>query len=786
MPESKGQETVTGIVREIVYQNKENGYTVCAVEKSAGGAVTMVGTLPMLAEGEELTAVGAYTHHPNFGRQFKVESFTKRLPATNDSVLAFLSSGAIKGIGPVTAKRIVDRFGKETLDVLEHHPDWLCDVQGISPKKAADIGQGFASQAGIRSIMLYFGGKLSPAMCLKIYKRWGTAAIDILRDDPYLLCAEIDGIGFSRADELAAEIGVSRDSPKRVAAGIAYVLDADMSKNGHCYLPYDLLAQKSAGILGVPEDAVYPAIASLVKSTQLVAVKFSGVTCIYTQFGYETEKYCAEKLAHLEETALVIPIHDPESAIAQVEGQIGVRFAALQKKAVESAVMHGVSVVTGGPGTGKTTIIRAILALFDKIEVKTMLAAPTGRAAKRMSEATGKEAKTIHRLLEVAFSADGHATFARNEDEPLDAGAVIIDECSMVDIGLLFALLKAIKPGTRLILIGDSDQLPPVGPGDALRDIIQSGLFAKVELNEIFRQAGNSMIVLNAHRINRGEMPMLDNRSSDFFFLTRTDGAALTALVCELCTVRLPKTYGFDPRNEIQVISPTRKGDGGVAALNAALQAALNPPGKGKREKKVRDVIFRTGDKVMQIRNNYTQPWTSAGEEGCGVFNGDIGTLEDIDEADEAVIVRFDDRRSKYDFSQFEELEHAYAVTVHKSQGSEYRAVVLVLYDTPPALLTRNMLYTAVTRSKELVVIVGKASFLEEMIRNNRKSPRYTGLEKMLRRAGEKTESDGQEFPKAQLDSESEDQLLAQVLKAHPAGAGASGSMLDQAEGSDE
>ena len=731
----KENEYVDGNVTDIVFQNEENGYTVAVIKKD-DVTFTVVGIIPMLCEGEYLKACGKWTTHSTFGKQFVVESYEKQAPSSESAILAYLSSGVIKGVGAATAQRIVDKYGKDTLEVMEQHPEWLCSVKGISPKKADIIGKSFATQFGLRNVIMFFAGSLSPNFSYKVYKKWGPAAVDVVKANPYVLCDEIYGISFEKADKIASSLGIAPNSHFRLAAGIKYTLLQAMYKNGHCFLELNELLDAAVTLLCTQSNEVTDTITSLTQSGELIAVRYRETTAIYLASVYKSERFCAEKLALISKTAIIIPDCDKQQALTEAQQELKITFDELQKQAVEYAVSKGVCVVTGGPGTGKTTVIRAIIKIFDKLEISYALAAPTGRAAIRMSGATIREAKTIHRMLESEFGGENRVTFARNESNPLSFQAVIIDEMSMTDIFLMEALLKAIKPGTKLIFIGDSDQLPPVGAGDTLRDIIKSGVFPCIELKKIFRQSEKSKIVTNAHTINAGQMPELDNKSNDFFFLSRTDGKLVVDTISELCKTRLPSSYSYCPMEDIQVITPTHKGYGGTLSLNSCLQQALNPGSDSKTEKAAHGVVFRTGDKVMQIRNNYSVNWESTvtGKAGEGVFNGEIGTIKKIDLTNESFVIEFDDKLAHYDFSLFDEIEHAYAVTVHKSQGSEYPCVVLSLYDAPAGLLTRNMLYTAVTRAQKNVVIVGDKKTIEKMVANNSQFKRNTGLMFMLKK----------------------------------------------------
>ena len=727
--------TVKGLVDNITYTNPDNGYTICSID-CEGDEITLVGCIPGISEGEYIFAEGKWVNHPTYGEQFSVESYRRELPATTDAILSYLSSGVIKGIGPVTAKRIVDKFGEDTLKVIEEHPEYLSDIKGISPKRVAEISESFRNQYGMRQVMLYFEGMLSPRLSLKAYKKWGNASVDVLKNNPYLLCEELDGIGFEKADAMAMKIGFANDSSERISAGIKYMLSLELSRNGHCCVPLSTLISRTSTVLGVSREEIENVIAELSQCGEIVAVKSAeGDIQVYLENVYRTEKYCAEKMLLLDEAATNIPIENIDEEIDKVEKEAGIRFAPLQRVAIKSSITRGVVVVTGGPGTGKTTVIRAIIALLQKIDISFCLAAPTGRAAKRMSAGAGYKASTIHRLLECKSTGgdEDSAVFGRDEDNLLDEEAVIIDEASMVDVFLFCSLLRAIRPGARLIIIGDADQLSPVGPGEAFSDIIKSECFMSVRLNDIFRQAQGSSIVTNAHLIKDGKMPVTDNKS-DYFFLQRNKSGELRNLIVELCTKRLPDAYGFDSLSDIQIICPTRKGEAGTVSLNAMMQGILNPPAVNKFEHKAGDTVFRTGDKIMAVRNNYDIEWQdSDGRRGCGIFNGDIGIITQIDKGEQSFTVKFDDgRQALLDFSSFDDMEHAYAITVHKSQGSEYKSVIIPLLDCPPGLLSRNMLYTAVTRAEKIAILAGRNETVADMVSNTRRNPRFTGLCRML------------------------------------------------------
>lgn len=727
---------LTGSIEHVIYANEDNGFAICDLGTESGDLITITGTLPYVGEGDSVTVYGKWVHNPKYGRQFRVETCERQMPADANSMLRYLASGAIKGIGPKIAQRIVDEFGDETFDVIEHHPEWLANVSGISRKSAKSIGADFAEKAGIRSAMMFFRDFFGAAATVRIYKRYGGNAVELAKKNPYRLCEEIEGIGFERADRMARDLGLATDSEDRICSGICYLLSSNAQANGHVCLPRDKTVQGAARLLGVDETAVNDALELLLAREKVHAERLGGIELLYDKKQYENEKYIATKLLLLDRVCPAMETANIGAFIDREQAETGVRYADLQRRAISDALENGVMLLTGGPGTGKTTVVRALLHIFSSMGLKIALTAPTGRAAKRLSESTSCEARTIHRLLEYGGEeSGGRGRFMRDESNLLEENVLIVDEASMVDSLLMGALLRAVKPGSRLVLIGDADQLPSVGAGNVLRDLIDSGRFATVRLTEIFRQAQKSLIVTNAHAINRGELPRLDVKDNDFFFMPRSEDASITATVAQLCGVRLPRTYGAMATTGTQVIVPSRKGEAGTEHLNVVLQATLNPPSPEKREHRFREITYREGDRVMQVRNNYDMEWErDNGMTGAGIFNGDVGVIESIDPTDGNMRIRFEDRTVSYEFSLLEDLEPAYAVTVHKSQGCEYPIVILPLGNVPPMLRSRNLLYTAVTRAQCIVIVVGREDVLADMVRNNRQTMRYTGLSERLRR----------------------------------------------------
>ena len=738
-------ETVTGYIDHIIFRNEENGYTVMVLkETKEEEELTCVGSFPSVTQGASIEASGVYTHHPVYGKQFQISSFVEKMPEDTEAMERYLGSGAIKGIGAALAARIVRKFGADTIRIVEEEPERLAEVKGISEKKAREIAGQVTQKTEMRKAMIFlqkYGISLN--LGAKIYQKYRESLYTVLQENPYKLAEDISGVGFKIADEIASRIGIHADSDYRIRSGMLYTL-LQASGEGHIYLPKDQLFARCAQLLGVDEPYMEKHLMDMVIDRKLVLKEKNGETVVYPSQYYYLELNTARMLCELN----ILYPEDEElirKRIAMIEKETDTVLDEMQKKAVTEAASHGLFILTGGPGTGKTTTINAIIQFFEGEGAELRLAAPTGRAAKRMTETTGYEAQTIHRLLELNGMPEeerdgGHsAKFERNAQNPLEADVIIIDEMSMVDIHLMHSLLLAVTTGTRLILVGDEIKLPSVGPGNVLRDIIYRGCFPVVELTKIFRQASESDIVVNAHKINRGEPVQINNKSRDFFFLKRYDADIIIRVVIALIQEKLPKYVDAKPF-EIQVLTPMRKGLLGVERLNQILQRYLNPPEEAKKEKVIGDRLFREGDKVMQIKNNYQMEWEIRGlygipiEKGIGVFNGDTGILKTINDFAETAEVEFEDGRwAEYSFKQLDELELAYAVTIHKSQGSEYPAVVIPLLSGPRMLLNRNLLYTAVTRARKCVTVVGSEETFREMIRNEKQQQRYSSLDQRIR-----------------------------------------------------
>jgi exodeoxyribonuclease V alpha subunit len=686
-----------------------------------------------------LKVTGKWVVHPDYGEQLKVELYEKLMPQTVDAIQKYLASGVIKGIRQATAEKIVKKFGEDSLNIIQFKPQRLAEIKGISLEKAYKIGQSFNDQQGIRNVIMFFQEYgISPVYSTKIYKKFGDRAIEEIKENPYKLTDEAIGLGFKIVDRFAISLGIEPSSKYRICSGIKYAL-SQAAMNGHTCLPDNKLKEYTSRLLEVELESIEDALVKLLLDKSVYMEKGEEYNKVYIKAFHNAEISVCSKLIELSAVEFEESLENYHDLLEEIECEEGIILAENQKTAIKEALVNGVTVITGGPGTGKTTIIKSIIKLLVKEGFEVALAAPTGRAAKRMTEAAGYEAKTIHRLLEIGFSGDeNELLFNKTEANPIDTDVIIIDEMSMVDMLLMNNLLKAVSPGTRLVLVGDVDQLPSVGAGSVLKDIIVSKVIKTVRLTEIFRQAEESMIIVNAHRINKGEAPHLNLKDKDFFFMQRRFGEDIVSTIVELCSKRLPASYGYDPLKQIQVLTPMRKGTTGVTNLNIELQKSLNPPDRQKKEKTCRDFVLREGDRVMQIKNNYNLRWEKRGlynSEGCGVFNGDLGIVQEIDDEEEKVVIIFDDDKTvEYDFSILDEIEPAFAVTIHKSQGSEFPVVIIPLFQGPQILLTRNLLYTAITRAKDLVILVGQDKVLFEMIENQRETLRYSGLSDKLRK----------------------------------------------------
>lgn len=723
-------EEVSGVVEEVTFRNDENGF--CVIVLSDGDSFfNVVGVLPDLSEGERVRLRGTWGFHSTFGRQFRAQLCERTMPSSSADLLRYLSAGAVKGIGPSTAKKIIDRFGEQSFDVLENQPERLAEIKGISLKKAKEISRIFNEQFAVRQIMISlerFG--MTPNECLEAYKLYGANAVDYITANPYILCSDMIGIGFERADAIASALPEPPSSSFRINAGIVHIIKYNL-RNGHTCLPRKKVLIPAKELLKADEDTLEQTIDSLIESGQLEREIINEKEFLFLPQIYQAEKSAAQRLLVMKK----FPPAGSQTTLADIEiieKKENIHYEEKQREAILTAMNTGMLILTGGPGTGKTTTVNGILKLFEQDNIDVALAAPTGRAAKRMSEITGKEAKTIHRLLEVEWDKHDRPVFSRNARNPISAGAVIVDELSMVDALLFASLLDALPLGCRLILVGDSDQLPAVGAGNVLHDLIDSGIMPLVELKEVFRQAMKSRIVTNAHRIVSGQMPELHDTKNDFFFMKRSSAYETAKTVSELCTKRLPDAYGYSSVSDIQILCPSRKGETGTLSLNKTLQKIINPPSPDKQEVISGSRVFREGDKVMQIKNNYNIIWTKEDEEGTGIFNGDIGIIKKIDRLNSYLAVWFDDKEAVYSFENLNELEHAYAMTVHKSQGNEFEAVIIPVMGVVRQLCYRNLLYTAVTRAKKLMIMVGSEDMIKEMVDNNTKTLRYSGLKHFL------------------------------------------------------
>jgi exodeoxyribonuclease V alpha subunit len=733
MDEKRETNEITGTVTAVIFQNEENGYTVLRLDTGSCGEVTAVGCIPGVTPGETLEATGRWMKHAAYGEQFKVETLRRRMPEGEKAVFDYLASRAIKGIGARTAKLLVDEFGAKTLEVMERQPELLTRVKGFTPQRAQEAHEALLRQTGLRLLLEFLGEYQLPlSLAMPLYRKLGAAALDLIRENPYLLTEGDVGVDFAVADQLAIQLGMAGNDPQRVEAGLLFELRHNLN-NGHTFLPRRKLLSATAQLLNLADDSPERALEELLEQGEVVQEQVSGQEACYLVELYAAEVYVAFRLNEMS-TAELQPPRDLDRLLERIQEEQGITYAPQQEQAVRLAASRQVMLLTGGPGTGKTTSLRGVLALFETLGLDTALAAPTGRAAKRLGELCGAEGATIHRLLETQFDpVTGQLVFAHDQDEPLSCDAVIVDETSMVDVPLMRALLCALRGDCRLVLVGDPDQLPSVGPGNLLGDLLRSGKIPAVRLTEIFRQAAESAIVRTAHAVNRGQPPDSENKGNDFFFLRRHDAQRTADTIVDLVTRRLPENMGI-PADQIQVLSPTRKYTTGTANLNRLLQQALNPPEKGKGERRFGDVIFRAGDRVMQIKNNYDVMWRDRDSlsSGLGMFNGDIGRIDAVDEGNGTLTVDFDGKIVEYTPDMLLELELAYAVTVHKAQGSEYRAVVLAAFDGAPQLLTRGVLYTAVTRARELFVLVGDEAVVAAMTANDRQQRRYSGLRARL------------------------------------------------------
>ena len=728
--------TREGTVQSVIFQNEENGYTVLRLVTEEGELITVVGCIPCAAPGEHLGVSGTWETHPQHGAQLRAEEVERRLPEDAEELISYLGSGICKGLGPATARRLVERFGAETAEVISSQPEKLSLIKGITARRAMEISESFRRHMGLRRLMAFLAQYgLPPVLAIRLRQIYGDGALDAIRRDPYLLSADAGGLPFSAADEIAMSMGFSARSPERLRSALLFELSHNEG-NGHVFLPRGKLLAATAQLLG-DEDGVEEALDTLIDEGKVFSETVANVEACYLLRLHEAEDYACRKLRNLLSATADVSSRAGRT-VDEIEQSQGITYAPLQRKAVELAAEHGVLILTGGPGTGKTTTVRGIVSLFERMGLAIVLAAPTGRAAQRLGELTGREAQTIHRLLGMSWNEATHeVTFTKGEKEPLEADAVIVDEMSMVDLPLFAALLRSLRPGTRLVMVGDADQLPSVGAGNVFSDLIRSGKVETVFLREVFRQAERSAIIRNAHAVNAGEPPRLQNDQGDFYFLCRRDAQRAVSTVVELCQSRLPEKMGI-PVGDIQVLTPTRKGPAGTENLNRLLQEALNPAKPGQPEIRWGERIFRPGDRVMQTRNDYDILWEKEdGTVGSGVFNGDVGRIQAIDPAGEWLAILYEDRKALYSLEMLSEIDLAYAQTVHKAQGSEYPCVVLCAMPSAPGLMVRGVLYTALTRARELLILVGDDAAVREMAANDRRARRYSGLRWRLAHSGE-------------------------------------------------
>ena len=728
---------IEGVIEEIKFRNESNGYTVGRLNTSDGD-ITVVGYTAIVNVDETVSLEGEFVYHNKYGEQFNFSSIHIIVPSTLKGIENYLSSGLIPNIGPKTAKKIVNRFGLESLDIIQYHPDKLKEIEGIGDKKLKRIIKAYDEQRELRDIMVYLQQyDITVNNGIKIYKRYGSDTIKTINENPYRLSEDIYGIGFKTADNIANKMGISNNSPYRIEAGLKFII-MEFAGDGHCYVPKEELIHKSSKLLNVDVELLEDSIRELALKNSFYIVNNGEEINVYYAPYHIAENNVAKKIVELSRVEFDELTVDADKKIKKFEEDNNINFGNKQKMAIKESLENGFLIITGGPGTGKTTTINAIINICEDLELQVVLAAPTGRAAKRMTETTGREAKTIHRLLEISF-VEENSGFDRDEDNPIEADIIIIDEASMIDILLMNSLVKAINPGTKVILVGDIDQLPSVGPGNVLKDIINSGAIKVIMLDEIFRQAEESMIIVNAHRVNHGDNPILNEKDKDFFFIRAKNPNEIVKTLIDLNKDRLPGFYNVDPVQDIQILTPMKKGEVGIYSLNKHIQNALNPKSSYKDEKQVGEEIFRVGDKVMQIKNNYNLEWKILKDgieedSGEGIFNGDFGYITDIDEEESILKVIFDEEKVvEYDFKQLDELKLAYATTVHKAQGSEFPVVIMPVSTGPPMLLTRNLFYTAITRARKLVVLVGDQRYIDMMVRNNIIAKRYSSLDRKIK-----------------------------------------------------
>ncbi|MCI5604764.1 MAG: ATP-dependent RecD-like DNA helicase [Clostridia bacterium] len=729
--------TVTGTVEEIIYTNSDNGYMICDVDSPDEGLFTATGYMPYISEGESVALSGNWTTHPDYGEQFRVSYYETVLPTDEEAILKYLSSGIVAGIREATAKKLIEHFGNDVLSIMLRDPERMAEIKGISKEKAKKIGEAFAELQSMQGIVMFLQKyNVSANAAVKVHNTLGTRAIDIIKENPYVLADRVEGISFKVSDTIAFNMGLPKNSILRIRTGIKYILQNAAYTSGHTYLPKQVLIEHATYSLKVEEHEVEAAIADLLSTRDIFLDNVENTEVYYLFAYYEAEYYVARRLSSMANHIPKYTMNEQktEEAIKEIEAENEITLAAEQKNAIRTALSADCMVLTGGPGTGKTTTVNAIIQMLEKLKLSISLAAPTGRAAKRLTQLTGHEAKTIHRLLGTQVSSEGFHTFTHNEENTLKSEVIILDEVSMIDISLMSSFLKAVKHGAKLILVGDADQLPSVGPGNVLRDIISCGTVSVIRLDKIFRQAEESLIIVNAHKINHGELPDLGVKSSDFFFLRRQTPEQVSFTVVDLFKNRLPKSYGVNPISHIQVLSPTKKGLAGTVNLNKIIQSHVNPYDETRPEHIYGGTVFRVGDKVMQIKNNYDMIYSREnGENGMGIFNGDMGIIASISERDKCMTIIFDeDKEVEYPFVGLDELDLAYAITVHKSQGSEFPMVIMPVCSFAPMLMNRNLLYTAVTRAKEMVVLVGNEKIIQRMTQSNQFEERFTGLNEKL------------------------------------------------------